>query len=374
MESESEESTATASAGSAAAVPGSSVTAAPGRPVVTALERRYRRLLLAYPAAYRRRHGDELITTLLDAAGTDRVRPGRRDTVDLLRGGLRQRFRLPVGKAPVAAAVFAAFVSGALGAGIGSFLGWCTTPPLRVDAGVAQIAGLAIGEPYVGGFSRDDRWQFRAVKVEAVDPRYIPGWTSASAADRFTTAGWTVEPTGTSAFTARRGTLRAWVTGPLPAADHPAGVVIWPDPSAGPVSVVIWPAEPAAVTAGVVTGWLTGAVAGWLLVAWVAYQLRGDRSWARRGTVAVLTAVAVLLLLRPVLWTYLLIVTGAVSSPDRWGPPSPAYIGFIDSDAVAVPLFGLAAIAAACLVAARAHPHPTPATVPSHDPEDLVHP
>jgi hypothetical protein len=341
--------------------------------VVTVLERRYRRLLLAYPAAYRRRHGDELITTLLDAAGADRVRPGRRDAVDLLRGGLRQRFRLPVGKAPVAIAVFAAFVLGGLGAGMGSFLGWCTTPPLRVDESAAQIAGLAIGEPYVGGFSRDDRWQLRAVKVEAVDPRYIAGWTSTSAADRFTADGWTVAPAGASAFTASRGTLRVWVTGPLPATEDPAGVVLWPDPSASPVSVVIWPAEPAAVTAGVVTGWLAGAVAGWLLVAWIGYRLLGDRSWGRRGTVAILTAVAILILFRPVLWTYLLIVMGAVLSPDRWGPPSPVYVGFIDSDVVAVPLFGLAAIAAACLTAGL-RPHHPPTPVPSHDPEDLVHP
>ena len=329
--------------------------------MTTPLERRYRRLLRAYPAAYRRRHGDELLTTLLDAAGPDRVRPSRRDVVDLVRGGLRQRFRLPVGKAPVAVAVFAAFAFGALGAGTGSFLGWCTTPPLRVDASAAQIAGLAVGEPYAGGFSRDNRWQNRAVTIQAVDPRYIAGWTSAAAADRFAAAGWTVEPAGGSAFIASRGAVRARVAGPGPAAPAPGGAVTGPGPAAEPVDVVIWPVVPAAVPIGVAAGWLAGAAGGWLLVAWLAYRLRGERSWARRGAVAMLVAVAILVLFRPVLLTYLLIGASALLGPDRWGPPPPVYAGLIDTDAVAVPLLGLAAIAAACLVAGVRRQPPLPA-------------
>lgn len=301
------------------------------------LERRYRLLLRAYPAAYRRRHGDELITTLLDAAAPGRVRPSGRDVVDLLRGGLRQRFRLPVGKAQVAVAVFGALLFGALGAAAGSFLGWCTVAPLRPDAGALRVVDLALGEPYLGAFNREDNWQSRAASLMPADPRYPAGWSLAAAEDRFTAAGWSISETSGAYFTAGRGDLRARVTG--------AG------PGTGPVDVVIWLATPAAVPAGVAAGWLAGAVSGWLLAAWTAYALLGIRSWPRLGVVLVLMLASLLVLFRPALVTYGLIVAGAVMAPDHWGPPPPVHVGFIDVDAVHGPLTGLAAIAVGCLVA-----------------------
>ncbi|MEV4508444.1 hypothetical protein AB0K00_05750 [Dactylosporangium sp. NPDC049525] len=327
------------------------------------LERRYRRLLLAYPAAYRRSHGAELLTALLDAAGPDRVRPSRRDVVDLVRGGLRQRFRLPVGKAPVAVAVFAALLFGALGAGIGSFLGWCTVAPLRVDPTATQVASLAIGEPYAGGFSRDDGWQGRAVTIQAVDPRYIPGWTRDAAGDRFTAAGWSIESVGDGHFVASRGDLRVRVSGPLPAPPSPDGVR--PVSTLAPVDVVIWSEPPPAVPFGVAAGWLAGAAGGWLLAAWTAYELLRTRSWPRRGAAVTLMLASLLVLLLPVLHTYLLIGAGIVLGPDSWGPPAPVYVGFIDTDAVGVPLLGLAAIALACLVAGGRRHRPEVAAAPS---------
>ena len=57
---------------------------------MTALERRYRWLLLAYPGGYRRRHGEEILTTLLELG-----EPARRLAWQLLAGGLKQRLRLP---------------------------------------------------------------------------------------------------------------------------------------------------------------------------------------------------------------------------------------------------------------------------------------
>ncbi|MEV4541170.1 hypothetical protein [Micromonospora echinaurantiaca] len=57
------------------------------------LERRYLRLLRAYPADYRRARGAEIVGTYLDLAGPDRRWPSLADAADLLRGGLRQRLR-----------------------------------------------------------------------------------------------------------------------------------------------------------------------------------------------------------------------------------------------------------------------------------------
>jgi hypothetical protein len=60
-----------------------------------ALERRYRRLLVWYPAEHRRVHGEEMIGVLLACAGSDKSRPGFADTVDLVIGGLRIRLAPP---------------------------------------------------------------------------------------------------------------------------------------------------------------------------------------------------------------------------------------------------------------------------------------
>ena len=58
---------------------------------VTAFERRSRRLLRAYPAAYRRERGEEIISTLLEATPAERTWPRPRDARALIVGGVRAR-------------------------------------------------------------------------------------------------------------------------------------------------------------------------------------------------------------------------------------------------------------------------------------------
>ncbi|MBY8873933.1 hypothetical protein K7640_19060 [Micromonospora sp. PLK6-60] len=60
---------------------------------MTELERRYLRLLWAYPAAYRRARGAEIVGTYLDLAAPGRRWPTPADAVDLARGGLAARLR-----------------------------------------------------------------------------------------------------------------------------------------------------------------------------------------------------------------------------------------------------------------------------------------
>ena len=55
------------------------------------LERRYRRLLLAYPDAYRRRRGDELLSTLLELSRPGQRWPAPRQARALLLAGVRVR-------------------------------------------------------------------------------------------------------------------------------------------------------------------------------------------------------------------------------------------------------------------------------------------
>jgi hypothetical protein len=55
------------------------------------LERWYRRLLHAYPGAYRRVHGEEILATLLEGARPGQRLPDPKEAASLLAGGLRAR-------------------------------------------------------------------------------------------------------------------------------------------------------------------------------------------------------------------------------------------------------------------------------------------
>ncbi|SCE95128.1 hypothetical protein GA0074695_2402 [Micromonospora viridifaciens] len=85
------------------------------------LERRYRWLLHAYPAAYRRTRGAEIVGTYLDLAEPDRRWPSPADVADMLAGGIRERLRA-AGAADlipgVRLAAFLAFTTAAALAGI----------------------------------------------------------------------------------------------------------------------------------------------------------------------------------------------------------------------------------------------------------------
>ncbi|GIH75121.1 hypothetical protein Plo01_15500 [Planobispora longispora] len=61
-------------------------------------ERRCRRLMRAYPPRFREHRGEELLGTLLDIAVPGQLRPSLRDSLDIVRGGLRARLR---GRPPV---------------------------------------------------------------------------------------------------------------------------------------------------------------------------------------------------------------------------------------------------------------------------------
>lgn len=61
---------------------------------LTALERRYRRLLAFYPRAFRRENEEEILAVLLACAEEGQRRPGLAASTDLVRGALRMRLRM----------------------------------------------------------------------------------------------------------------------------------------------------------------------------------------------------------------------------------------------------------------------------------------
>lgn len=58
------------------------------------LEQRYRRLLIAYPSAYREERGEEMVVTLMSAAPQERRWPSAADALDLGVHGMRTRLRV----------------------------------------------------------------------------------------------------------------------------------------------------------------------------------------------------------------------------------------------------------------------------------------
>ncbi len=104
------------------------------------LERRYRRLLFAYPADYRAHRGDEIVATLLDAARPHQTLPSLGDAIDVLSHALGRRvsqFDLHLGM-PVAAPWALA-----LAAGISAFAWWRVEPVIPTTGPLAYAAWLA---------------------------------------------------------------------------------------------------------------------------------------------------------------------------------------------------------------------------------------
>jgi hypothetical protein len=112
-------------------------------------ERYYRRLLWAYPGAYRRRHGAEIVTTLLEMAEDRPGRPTAGQTLHLVACGLRQRFRLPA-RRPLAwvVALVAAVALGAAGATVGTWLGWQTAARMPSWSETSVLTTATAGLPW----------------------------------------------------------------------------------------------------------------------------------------------------------------------------------------------------------------------------------
>jgi len=264
---------------------------------MTGLERRYRRLLLAYPGSYRRRHGDEITTTLLELAEAGGGRPPRRQAWQLLAGGLRQRFRLPA-RRPLAwlGAVLAAVTLAAFGAAAGSWLASATQAGLPGDDSNLALVTLVAGRDGERAVTRSPSpWAGRDAFATA---RAGADWTAEPARQRLQALGWHTEPgtvttirplpddsplrdalgpvslpTTTYRFLAERDGLTIQVFGSVREGSADVSVDVWP--TATPLR---WPL--------VIAGLLAGALAGWLVAAALAYRLRAAGPARRRAGTA----------------------------------------------------------------------------------------
>jgi hypothetical protein len=289
--------------------------------------RHCRRLLLAYPGPYRRRHGEEILTTLLDMRSPGQRHPTLRDAAHLFGSGLRQRFRLPADR-PLAmiASTLVALTLGAFGAAAGSWAGVQTFAELPDDATMAALARRASDIPanestiYRSGSSP---W---AEKFITMSTQFDGWWNAGLARQRFAADGWVVSgvmPRNDSGFTYDPYT-HAQITNPIAGSQFTAradGVTLHvsgeadqvlvrthrmkndPIPYDVDVRVDAWAQSTPVFLPSIGLGTIAGLTVGWLLTATVAYRLRRTPR-GRRGTATILSALALLLLLLPTVALY----------------------------------------------------------------------
>ncbi|RSM71755.1 hypothetical protein DMB66_06900, partial [Actinoplanes sp. ATCC 53533] len=265
------------------------------------LERAYRLLLLAYPGRYRRRHGAEIVTTLLEMAEPGRRRPARADAWHLLASGLRQRFRLPAGR-PLAwaAAVLITLITGAFGAAAGSWAGAQTFAGLPEQAALAErVTGTAGGRTWVHDTSS---WSHTA---RFTDTEVAHTWQIEPARQRMRADGWQVSPVTPvdgSAHTVdpatgamidlpmRNNEFRATRDGvQLSVRAFLADSRVAP---AGTVDTSTWAGATPVFLPLTVAGTVVGLVAGWLLAAAGAYRVRRSRRPRLAATTCALAVIA----------------------------------------------------------------------------------
>lgn len=327
------------------------------------LARRYRRLLLTYPRSYRRRRGDEVVTTLLDAAPVDRVWPTRAEVVDLLLGGVRFRFRI-WGAVGVFAAISAAtFTAVALGA-FGGYLGWQTAPPLPSNA-----AALRMVEPALlpGTSAQPQRWDFIFDNnPEYTDPRwtYMVGGTDEyrsgkvffqftypndrptrqmvkGADQRMRAAGWQPAARDLSGCCPEAAVYRdGWLV-----EVYSEGYL---DESHYGLQVALSRTTPGAVLPLTTAGLLAGGVAGWLVAAWVFRRVQ-ELDPTRRAFTVVSLGVGLLALFPATALSAVILV---VSYFAAHLPAEPAWLGYTFMLFRPLAYLGTAAIVGALLITA----------------------
>ncbi|MFE0527534.1 hypothetical protein ACFW0V_08050 [Micromonospora parva] len=134
------------------------------------LERRYLRLLRAYPAEYRRARGAEIVGTYLDLAASDQRWPTPPDAADLVRGGLRQRLRAAGVTGLVPGVRLAALLALVTASALAGLWGTAELHPPPAEWGVPHVG------PFVSlGVVAWAAWLLVAVVI-AVAPSRVARW------------------------------------------------------------------------------------------------------------------------------------------------------------------------------------------------------
>jgi hypothetical protein len=266
-----------------------------------ALARRYRRLLWAYPGWYRRVHGGDMLTALLDAAAAGRRGEGWRLVLDGLRCRLRVR--------GLVAALLAGFLSlggaGAFAAAAGwiawqaAASPWPTVAQATAAAGPVLLAGAPVTvtryDDVMGGSASAvdhvlepvlgvPEWEPGGVRFGYLRPPAAdPAASRAAVRSRLENAGWRTSVIRDRVIGERAGLRITVSTAGRDTLSEDYVVAVYPTPP-----VVAYRLGAAAA--------LVGALVGWLVAASLVAGHRRRIPAARAGSTVFATAGAVALL------------------------------------------------------------------------------
>ncbi|MCO8269046.1 hypothetical protein M1L60_00415 [Actinoplanes sp. TRM 88003] len=211
-------------------------------------------LLAAFPARLRRKHGSELIVTMVELAGPG-GRPTTGDRARLVLDGLWERFRPPT-KRPFAvlAAVLALLVGGALGAAGGSWLGTFGYATLPDAAALGQRA-----LPQVEHASGSGNYLYAQGPL-------VPGADLEQIRQRLAADSWQTRPIKNGHFLAESEGVQV-------------DVHIYPDVNL--IDLAGWPARPGSYVPLTLTGLLLGLAGGWLVGVALAHRVHTARKPGR---------------------------------------------------------------------------------------------
>lgn len=279
------------------------------------LGRRYRRLLWAYPNWYRHERGQEMLTTLLEAARPGQRRPTISEVLDLMSRGIRCRLGLPRGPGYRIVAFVAASFAALVGTAAASGFAVIVAPPTEEQAAALAETAMAQRPHNLPGptYRCPDYCNYQWVRngdqvVVFDDPLYrnlgvdhttVVYWTAGPdpvtrARDRLIANGWSIDdrpyPPGAlgsgpfgppiQGFTAYRGNLSLHL-------HRTAGSQL------PPVQLTFEPRQAPTLLGAVAAA--GSMVAGWMAFCWVVQ--RGRRHTAGVKAVIVLLAVPPLLLI-----------------------------------------------------------------------------
>ncbi|MEV4710380.1 hypothetical protein [Micromonospora sp. NPDC049374] len=348
------------------------------------LERGYRRLLLAYPRRHRRRHGTEVVTTLLEMAEPGQRRPRASEALHLIVSGLRLRFRLPAGRPFMAiAALLTALNMGGFGAAAGSWLGAQTFADLPDEAGMVRLTQQAGAGGAENRFYSTSPWT--AARAFASGP--VDGiWDAEQIRQRFVADGWSVSglspssggqgifhddgsityvPLHGARFTAKSNGLVLHIDGSTPT--DPDFVAT----SLGHVDVNVRPERTAAFLPLVVVGTAAGLLAGWLVAAAFAYRMAAAPPGRRHA--AALWGAALVALALPAVALYGNVMRVFRDSSVHEGSPLTVHSAFTPGEyypfgpqwlVLGLTVAGLVVVVAAILTARPGDQPPQPSVVP----------
>ncbi|WP_432991059.1 hypothetical protein [Dactylosporangium sp. CA-233914] len=318
---------------------------------MTALQRRYIRLLRAYPPGYPR---EELLGTLLAAAPPDRSRPPAREAANLIRHGLRARLGRPASRTVVFWALAATVIGALFGAAFAVRAGWETTPPLPgpertramsmeilpdlawTDASAPPPAQFIIyGQPLDWSMARDlllgDGGEYSQAAVGA----WVPGGPHAERDKAVADAQANLEAKGWAVYPVRYSDAYSCGGPPCDPASIPRDatlaarrgglfvtVEVFAESTADTtfVAASFQRTTPAAVWPCGIAGGLLAGLAAFALFAWASRRTDGERHRAR-GAVKKFFGTGLLLWWAPTLFALPLMVLHHIQEPHpSWHP------------------------------------------------------